>query len=272
MPYPQTDVELYPALLTCPDCGEELESGFAFCPHCGTAQPDSALAIAYGESSNDAATLRERKRIGGTRWSQPVKPGADEPPLLPADALATTVRTTTKRRKRRRHKKPLYRHRIVVILATLLLVGVLALGTLAYRAESTLSTLQTVSSPPQVVADNTVGDDPVPAGVAIDSGRAQDAVAPNIAADCASGQTTLPDSTSGNGTFGAFKDAASGAGDLAQGAAMAAGVKVPSKDTITILAMGVDARPGAPIDVSVRPDGAPTRSSFGFLPGAGDPA
>ena len=190
MPYLQTDVELYPALLTCPGCGEVLEPGFAFCPHCGTAQPDSAVAIPYGANSNGSASIRQRKRIGGTRWSQPVEPGAEEPPLLPADALATTASTTTKRRKRRRHKKPLYRRRIVVIPATLLLVGILALGTLAYRAESTLSTLQTVSSPPQVVADNTVGDDPVPAGVAIDSGPAQDAVAANIAADRASGQTT----------------------------------------------------------------------------------
>ena len=42
--------------------------------------------------------------------------------------------------------------------------------------------------------------------------------------------------------------------DLAAGAAVAAGVKDPGAQAMTILVMGVDARPGAPIDVGVRPD------------------
>jgi LCP family protein required for cell wall assembly len=54
--------------------------------------------------------------------------------------------------------------------------------------------------------------------------------------------------------LGGIKSAASGAGNLAKGAAVATGVTAPSNDALTILVMGVDARPGAPIDVSVRPD------------------
>lgn len=52
---------------------------------------------------------------------------------------------------------------------------------------------------------------------------------------------------SGGGLFGDLRDAA-------EGAAVAAGIIDPDNEPMTILVMGVDARPGQPIDHGVRPD------------------
>lgn len=128
-------------------------------------------------------------------------------------------------------------------LVLLLLVGGVA-GTLAYRAHTTLNAMQRVSELPPQVSDATVGDEGLPADLVFDTEPARVAM---IEAG------VLPEAR-GGGVFGGFKDAAGNVGDLASGAAIAAGVKDPSTEAITILIMGVDARPGAPIDIGVRPD------------------
>lgn len=231
----------------CPGCGSEADAGFAYCPHCG-----AALALPTTETADGLPVRRERRRrIGGTTWTRTIDADGDSA----ADAGVTVPSIASGRsvgphkRKRRRRRRPLYRRPLLVVPLTVLLVATLGVGALAYRAETTLSALQSVSDAPPVVVDNTVGDDPIPSDVAIDSAPAQRAVAEAAAAD---GQTAAGDG--GGGVFGVLKDAASGAGDLAQGAAVAAGVTDPNAAAVTILVMGVDARPGAPIDVSVRPD------------------
>ncbi|MEA2523225.1 MAG: polyisoprenyl-teichoic acid--peptidoglycan teichoic acid transferase, partial [Thermomicrobiales bacterium] len=133
-----------------------------------------------------------------------------------------------------------------------------ALGTIAYRAESTIATLHELSTPPPVVADHTEGDDPLPPDTVIDSGPAQAAVRAAEAArrgeTPAAGEEVPPAEGDGGGLLGRVKEAADNATDLAEGAAVAAGVKDPDTTALTLLLMGVDARPGAPIDVGVRPD------------------
>jgi LCP family protein required for cell wall assembly len=96
---------------------------------------------------------------------------------------------------------------------------------------------------PPEVTDSTQGDE-APTGMTFDTQPAQDALQE-------AGVVVEP---ADDGLFGKVKNAAGDVGDLASGAAVAAGVKDPSKDAITILIMGVDARPGAPIDIGVRPD------------------
>jgi LCP family protein required for cell wall assembly len=131
----------------------------------------------------------------------------------------------------------------MVPLILVLLVGGAA-GAIAYRAQSTLNDIQHVSTLPPQVTDSTVGDDSLPADIVFDTEPARLALVE---------AGMLPEESDG-GVFGGFRDAAGDVGDLASGAAIAAGVKDPSKDAITILVMGVDARPGAPIDIGVRPD------------------
>jgi LCP family protein required for cell wall assembly len=56
------------------------------------------------------------------------------------------------------------------------------------------------------------------------------------------------------GLFGTIRSKTSDAADLSRGAAVAAGVGTESPPALTILVMGVDARPGESIDIGVRPD------------------
>lgn len=56
------------------------------------------------------------------------------------------------------------------------------------------------------------------------------------------------------GVFGSIRAAGSQLRDAAEGAAIAAGVADPNMEPLTILVMGVDARPGSAIDIGVRPD------------------
>jgi LCP family protein required for cell wall assembly len=56
------------------------------------------------------------------------------------------------------------------------------------------------------------------------------------------------------GVLGSLQGAGQHLRDAAQGAAIAAGVSNPKSEPLTILVMGVDARPGSAIDIGVRPD------------------
>jgi LCP family protein required for cell wall assembly len=169
----------------------------------------------------------------------------------------------------------------------LLLLATGGAVSLAYLAQSTMSTIQHVERPPALVTDNTnensvaqvltsdpsgelvappaqmaqlnpwaraavgsasgVEGDGGGAPLTFDTGPAQQALVD-------AGKIDAPASDGGGGLLGSFKDTAGNVGDLARGAAVAAGVKDPSKDAITILVMGVDARPGSPIDIGVRAD------------------
>lgn len=142
-----------------------------------------------------------------------------------------------RRRKRRRgwHRRPLV---VAPLLLALLLVG---LGGVAVaRLESTLAEVRSVSRPPEAVS------------VSDEEGQ------PEVTVDTAPAQAALSEAGGGaeaeSGLFGRFQDGASNLTDMAGAAAAVAGITDSSAGAMTILIMGVDARPGAPIDVGVKAD------------------
>jgi LCP family protein required for cell wall assembly len=131
---------------------------------------------------------------------------------------------------------------------------VAAAGGLAFRRiDSTISVVRSVSTPPPQLEISPDADDIVAAGgdpttgpgptVLVDTG-------PAVAALTAAGAT----GDGGGERFGGLWDTASNFADLTRGAAVVAGVDDEAAPALTILMMGVDARPGEPIDVGVRPD------------------
>ena len=157
----------------------------------------------------------------------------------------------TRRRQKNRSQKPFYRRPLVVVPTVVLLIVLLTGGFVAHRADSLMSSLQTVSTAPAQVTDATFiegGDPDMPDGpVTIDTAPAQSAL---IAAPNARFLPAPPD-----GGFAAnVQHLASGIGDVTGGAARVAGVTSGGNGGFTVLLMGVDARPGSPIDIGVRPD------------------
>jgi LCP family protein required for cell wall assembly len=164
------------------------------------------------------------------------------------DSQVVAPAATRVRRKRRRRRRPWYRRRLALVSVVTLIAIVGALGLVLYRAESTLSTLRSVSTPPPQVTDQTLSDEPEAAGLVVDTAPAQRAMEELLPQDQQTG------GSDGGGLLGRLQRAAENASDLAEGAAVAAGVAGASDDALTVLVMGVDARPGAPIDIAVRPD------------------
>jgi LCP family protein required for cell wall assembly len=175
------------------------------------------------------------RRLGGATW----QPARTIPDSDPAGTMVLPAPVTRPRRRRRRW----YRRKVVLIpaLVALLVVG-LAAGALL-RAGSTIAELQSVSTPPPSVA---LQDEGGAAEVAIDTTAARAAIE---AVQQASGEEE-----DGESLFGDFKETAGDVGDAAGGAAAAAGLTNPATGTMNILLLGVDARPGAPIDIAVKAD------------------
>lgn len=173
-------------------------------------------------------------RLGGTSWTpvHPVPAGQAAGQMLLEAAVVEP-----RRRKRRRgwHRRPLV---VAPLLLVLLLVG---LGGVAVaRLESTLAEVRSVSRPPEAVS------------VSDEEGQ------PEVTVDTAPAQAALSEAGGGaeveSGLFGRFQDGASNLTDMAGAAAAVAGISDASAGAMTILIMGVDARPGAPIDVGVKAD------------------
>lgn len=78
--------------------------------------------------------------------------------------------------------------------------------------------------------------------------------APAIAAVAADAKTRPAEHQTSGGLFGGIRAASANVKDMADGAAVAAGIKDAPAGALNILVMGVDARPGQPIDIAVRPD------------------
>jgi len=182
-----------------------------------------------------------------------------------ASTSVPAIKSGAKIRRRRRRSRPWFRRKLIVVPLILSLMVLTTAGIIGYRAESTIATMHDLSTPPTTVVDNTLGDDPLPTTVAIDSAPAIAAVRAANAAKrgeipvpggAASPAAPATDEEGGEGTgfLSRVKEAANNASDIAEGAAVAAGVKDPETTAITLLIMGVDARSGAPIDVGVRPD------------------
>jgi LCP family protein required for cell wall assembly len=162
-----------------------------------------------------------------------------------ATSFAVPAPATPRAKRRTSKRAPLYRRRIVVIPLLMVVFATTLAGVLTYRARATINQVHQLSALPAQITDATQGDDGLPADMTFDTSPAREAL-----------ETAGITSGGGDdgGLFGGVRDAASDVGDLASGAAVATGVKDPSQDALTILVMGVDARPGAPIDIGVRPD------------------
>lgn len=200
--------------------------------------------------------LPPRRRLGGAVYVPTLTAPRPETLANPAPADSTMPRTTTSPRRHhhhRRHRRPWFRRPLVVLplVGLLLLAG--GASVVLYRATATIATLHTASTPPPVVhvapdaSDAQPGSDPTQASgpaVAIETGPARAAVA----------TATGNHDQQGGGIFGSVSQAASNVSSLAHGAAVAAGITSGSSAALNILVMGVDARPGEPIDIAVRPD------------------
>jgi LCP family protein required for cell wall assembly len=191
-----------------------------------------------GTGTGNGAVGAGSRRLSGTTW-QPALP-------IPEGAPAgTAVLPAPVRRSHRHRRRRWYRRKLVLIPAVLalLIAGVTSAALL--RAGSTIAELQTVSTPPPTVA---LQDDEGAPQVEVDTAPAQAAIQE---AQTASGERQQED---GGSLFGDFKDKAGDVGDVAGGAAAAAGLTNPETGAMNVLVMGVDTRPGAPIDIAVKAD------------------
>jgi LCP family protein required for cell wall assembly len=200
-----------------------------------------------------------------------------------APAAATHAAPPGSRRHRRRFWAR--RHPFLSILLVLFIFGAVGAGILINRATSTVSSLQSLSTPPPVVA--LVPEAGQPTGSSPDDGAALAAAVTSTAdnqtpestvdgqaaiADVPqtpTSQTSQPIDTkpaqdalaaagmdfgTGGGVLNSIRGRANNVSDLAQGAVAVSGVGQTTLPPMTILLMGVDARPGEAIDIGVRPD------------------
>lgn len=207
---------------------------------------DSYQAEVAGRRLNGEARHAVRASLGA--------PVAGQIMPVPGATVAGTVR------RRRRRKPKWYRRPLFIIPIVLLLLVAGGLTTASLIVGSTLSTVQTLSTPPPQISGDAFGVDK---RIEIDTGPARAAVASTGAKPSqsqAGGAISQPAGTkktsSGGGFWGGVKSTLSGAGSMTSGAAAAVGItsQVQPDQGTNILLMGVDARPGQAIDIGVRPD------------------
>lgn len=222
------------ALRTCRRCGNAAPADVSYCETCG-----ASLALGWGGEPPPAP----RRRIGGTKWIpvEEIEPGDGG---VAAPSVATATPSVLRSQRRVSKRSPLYRRRIVIIPLLVVILSTTLAGVLTYRARATIDKVQQLSTIPVTISDSTQSEDSAPTSMTFDTGPAREALE----------TAGISSENGGGGLLGGVRDAASDVGDLASGAAVAAGVKDPATDALTILVMGVDARPGAPIDIGVRPD------------------
>lgn len=175
------------------------------------------------------------RRLGGATWVRMVTLPTGQ---ISSEALETTASSSRRpaRRKRNWYGRPLP----IVLLALLLVLGSLT-GYVLNRATNAMGDLRQVSTPPAVVM--TTDDETGPVEYTVDTVPAMVALQDN---------GIVPQADPG--LLGEFQNGASDLNDLAGGAAAAAGVADGNQTAQTVMLLGVDARPGAPIDVGVRAD------------------
>lgn len=197
---------------------------------------DEVDRMRHGTTAGDSAVAGSR-RLSGSAW----QPSLPIPEVAPAGTAVLPIAVRRPRRRRRRW----YRRKLVLVPAILALLIAGVTSAVLLRAGSTIAELQQVSTPPPSVA---LQDDEGQPEVQVDTAAAAAAVQE---ARVARGEQQQDD---GGSLFGDFKDKAGDVGDAAGGAAAAAGLTNPETGTINVLVMGVDARPGAPIDIAVKAD------------------
>jgi LCP family protein required for cell wall assembly len=247
---------------SCDYCGGALAESDAFCGRCG-----NAIAYAHQGAENLNSTPSDQivgRRLSGAVRLAPIPTDSDaraQNGHSTTDYVATTIPSAPKpkHRKRRRRSRPWYRRPLIVApLVALIILGIGA-GIILQQLGSTVSTVQTVSTPPPQVEVALDEEDLIAAG-----GDAASEPIPRVQIDTAPAVAAVNDAKgSGNGGYdadqqagliGTVRSKASNVADLSRSAAVAAGVGTDSAPALTILVMGVDARPGEAIDMGVRPD------------------
>ena len=215
---------------TCPVCHGAVSRADRFCRSCGARLADPAAGTPEAETRGQAS------------GAPAVAHDGQEFVPLPASERV---------HRRRRRRRPLYKRPWLIVPVALLLVVTSAFLVVGYRVGSVLSSMHALSTPAPIVTDNTFvdADDPdAPSTpISVDTGPARAALEDSGAGD----RFAAP---SGAGVGASLQRAVSGTGDLVGGAAVAAGLAGADDRPMTLLVMGVDARPGAAIDIGVRPD------------------
>lgn len=249
-----------PHLRRCQNCSATIDEDDArYCPFCGIPlQPQS-----HGGSEQVTVV---RHRLGGQSVSV-VRPaaaiGSEANPLSNKDELhaftpapgtgPTAPVVSTSRRRRHRRRKPVFRRPLIVVPALLLALFVAFVSTVVFRVNSTLESVHQISTIPPLVSDSTFhdgdgadpNDPPVPSQVD---------TSPAKAALETSNSTWASGAQQQGGITNRLGNVANSTGDIARSAMAASGVADSNGNAITLLVMGVDARPGAAIDIGVRPD------------------
>ncbi len=224
----------------CTHCGERQEESARFCAVCGKASVTQDPVLPGLKATTKPGEIADQ-----------APDGEDESTFVPLPGTVNNAAPVSSRRKHRRHRRPLYRKKRVLIPSIVMALALAALLPSIYWTGSTLTTLRQVSTPPPEIMDGTYieDDDPALTGgpITVQTGPAQAAL------QAVSVERGLPQHSEGG--FGSmWQNVASGASDIAGGAAVATGLREGTDESFTVLVMGVDARPGSPIDIGVRPD------------------
>ena len=189
------------------------------------------LVVVRPSQTEDMAS----RRLGGATWVR----GTTVPNgqiVSTALTVAPAAPLRAPRRPRRWYTRPIP----IALLVLLVIAGSLG-GYAVNRVTNAMGSVQRVSTPPPVVT--TTDEELGSTEFTVDTQPAMAALEAN---------GVLPESDPG--LLGQFQDGASDLNDLAGGAAAAVGVSGGSQTARTVMVLGVDARPGAAIDVGVRAD------------------
>lgn len=247
-----------PHIRACQNCSATIADEQAqFCPLSGT------LLEPGPQPGTDQVTV-VRHRLGGastsivrpaTASNDRVNPLANEDELYaftPAPGTGPAAPNVQPSRRRRR-RKPLYRRPLIVVPAVLLAILVAFASTVVFRVNSTLESVHQISTIPPLVSDSTFNDGDVadlndpPILSRIDTAPAKSALE-------SSDSTWATSAHKRGGITSRLGNVADSTGDIARSAMAASGMADSNGQPITLLVMGVDAQPGAAIDIGVRPD------------------
>lgn len=233
-----------PDMSYCTTCGQQIDTAWRFCAYCGATNNE-------GDGTEFKAQSKSPRHRLGTQSQRPILTAANDGGTQEYLSISGLETSHTHAPKRRRKRRPFYRRKIVLLPTLALLCVVTVLAAMVYQANTLMSSLHSISTPPAEITDSTYvedGDPDMPGGpITVQTGPAQEALTETAE------ERDLPEA-SDDGFTARLQGITSGIGDVAGGAAVASGLRDGSDEGFTILMMGVDAQPGSPIDIGVRPD------------------
>jgi LCP family protein required for cell wall assembly len=222
-------------------------------PVTGTPARSLGQDIRLRDPADDASATLTRRRLGdGTGYFPSPSLAAANPATegieyrkLPAEPV------TTGSRKRRRSRKPWYRRPVTTAIVAVLAVVIVVTGYIGFQVQAIMTSVHSYSTPPPVVTDNTFTEEGDPETAQVPISVDTSAAREYLEQQRASGE--LPEEPAG-GFAGAFGSLGDNTGEIIQGGAAAVGLAEGEQQPITMMVLGVDARPGEAIDIGVRPD------------------